>query len=149
MKIEVTTGTHITKNFTFGELANNMSSDEVKAIYNDDIRLFATMLQELRDWYRKSIKCNSWYRTKSFNSLLKGASPNSLHLRGFAFDWGVVHTAQQHKNVEKKWREICEKYGIIGGINHYSGGYHLSIHEELFGNKEFITRDYRGTKKDW
>ena len=148
MKIEVTTGTHITENFTFGELANNLSNSEVKAIYNDDIRLFATMLQELRDWYRKPIKCNSWYRTKAYNASC-GGSPNSLHLKAFAFDWGVKHTAQQHKHVEKKWMEICKKYGIIGGCNHYTNGYHLSIHEELFGNKAFIVRDYRGTSKDW
>lgn len=149
MKVEVDKSTHLTKNFTFEELANNQSKDDVKCIYNKDIQLFAEMLQELRNWYNKPIKINSWYRTKSFNNSLKGASKNSLHLRGFAADWGVKHNQAQHTNVQNKWADICKAYGVIGGINHYTGGYHLSIHEELFGNKAFIVRDYRGTSKDW
>ena len=150
MKVEIDPKTHITKNFQFEELANNKAKDAVKCIYNDEIKLFAEMLQELRDWYNKAIKCNSWYRTPSFNQSpeCKG-NKNSLHLKGLAFDWGVKHTAVQHQHVEKKWKEICERYKVIGGINHYTGGYHLSIHEEQFGNKTFTVRDYRGRKGDW
>lgn len=148
MKVEVTATTNLTPNFSFGELANNKAKEEVKAIYNNDIQEFAEMLQELRNWYNKPMKVNSWYRTASFNKSC-GGSVNSLHLRGFAMDWGVKHTAAQHKNVEKKWKEICQNHGIIGGINHYTNGYHLSVHEELLGNKVFTVRDYRGKKGDW
>ena len=148
MKVEISANTHITKNFTFGELANNQAKDAVKAIYNDDIYMFACMLQELRDWFGKSIKCNSWCRTKAFNKAC-GGSPNSLHLKGFAFDWGIKHNQQQHLNVQNKWESICAKWGVIGGINHYTGGYHLSIHENLLGNTKFTVRDYRGKKGDW
>lgn len=148
MKIEVTAATKITQNFTFGELANNQAKEEVKAIYTDEIQEFAVMLQELRNWYKKPMKVNSWYRTKTFNKSV-GGDANSLHLKGLAMDWGVNHTVAQHKNVAKKWREICEGRGIIGGINHYTHGYHLSVHEEQFGHKKFIERDFRGTAKDW
>lgn len=148
MKIEIKPDTHITKNFTFGELANNQAKEDVKAIFNDDIALFATMIQELRNWYNKPMKVNSWYRTSSFNKSCGGAS-NSLHLHGLALDWGVKHTQQQHTHVQNKWAEICAAHGVIGGINHYTNGYHLSIHEEIFGNKAFTVRDYRGKKGDW
>lgn len=149
MKIEISSVTHITENFTFGELANNKAKEEVKAIFNDDIREFAEMLQELRDWYKKPMKVNSWYRTKSFNNSLPGSDPKSLHLKGFAMDWGVKHTPLQHQHVAEKWKQICEAHKKIGGINHYTNGYHLSIHEEQFGHRSFITRDFRGTKHDW
>lgn len=148
MKVEITPSTHITKNFTFSELANNKAKEDVKAIFNDDIKMFAEMLQELRNWYAKSMKVNSWFRTPSFNKSCGGAS-NSLHLKGLAMDWGVKHTPAQHINVQNKWAEICKAYGVIGGINHYTNGYHLSIHEEVFGNKSFTVRDYRGKKGDW
>lgn len=149
MKVEIASDVHITKNFTFGELANNQSNDAIKCIFNDDIKLFAEMLQELRDWYKKPMDVNSWYRTKSFNDSLPGASKNSLHLKGLAMDWGVNHTDAQRKNVIAKWRDICSKHNIIGGINLYTHGYHLSVHEELLGNKAFKVRDYRGKKGDW
>ena len=44
MLVEINLSTHITKNFTFEELANNQAIEDIKAIYNDDIRLFAEML---------------------------------------------------------------------------------------------------------
>ena len=148
MLVEINANTHITKNFTFGELANNKASESVKAIYNDDIKLFAEMIQELRNWYNKPMKVNSWYRTSSFNKSV-GGDAKSLHLLGLALDWGVRHTATQHTHVQNKWAEICQAHGVIVGINHYTNGYHLSIHEDHFGNKSFTVRDYRGTKHDW
>lgn len=148
MLVEINPNTHITKNFTFEELANNQAIEDVKAIYNDDIRLFAEMLQELRNWYAKPIKVNSWYRTKTFNKT-HGGDKNSLHLKGLAMDWGVKHTKKQHTNVQDKWAEICAAHNVIGGINHYTNGYHLSIHEEQFGHSSFVVRDYRGKKGDW
>lgn len=148
MRAEIDVNTHITENFTFGELANNEAGDQVKVIYNEDIRQFAGMLQELRKWFNKPIKVNSWYRTAAYNKRC-GGSANSLHLKGLAMDWGINHNQTQHENVQAKWREICEKHHIVGGINHYTHGYHLSVHEEMLGNKSFKVRDYRGKKGDW
>jgi len=51
--------------------------------------------------------------------------------------------------METMWKAICQKHGVIGGINHYTHGYHVCIGEEKFGASAFVVRDYRGKKGDW
>lgn len=138
----------IRKNFTLSELANNKAQDTVKFVYNRQVAEFLDCIQELRDWLNKPMQVNSCYRTARYNASCGGSS-NSLHLDALALDWGVVHTNAQRENVKKKWREICEKHGKVGGINIYSHGYHLDVNEEKFGYKSFVIRDYRGKKGDW
>ena len=106
------------------------------------------MMQELRDRYGKPINVGSWYRTEKYNKKIGGSS-NSLHLDGLACDFHVDHNLTQHKNMETMWRAICQKHGVIGGINHYTHGYHVCIGEEKFGARAFVVRDYRGKKGDW
>ena len=113
-----------------------------------ELFLFLDMVQELRDRYGKPINVGSWYRTEKYNKKIGGSS-NSLHLDGLACDFHVDHNLTQHKNMETMWRAICQKHGVIGGINHYTHGYHVCIGEEKFGARAFVVRDYRGKKGDW
>ena len=136
------------KNFTFGEVTNKQASDSIKLIVTPRMLKFASMVQEFRDWYAKPMTVNSWYRTPSFNKAC-GGDANSLHLDGLAMDWSVKHTPQQHKKMQDKWAEICAAHLEIGGCNHYTNGYHLSIGEEKFGHTAFKVRDYRGKTGDW
>ena len=140
----------IAKNFQLCELANNLAQDAVKMEFYPDFWDFINMVQLFRDWFNKPMIVNSCYRTKKYNASCGGAS-NSLHLKGLALDWGIKgHTAQQRANVTLKWRQICESRGHIGGINYYSGGYHLSYDEgRYFGASSFVIRDFRGTPSDW
>ena len=149
MKVQITTKagksfitdwpatTQLTKNFTLVEVAN-MKGDTSKPlfIWDSEIDLFMQMLQELRDWYRKPIQCNSMYRQPAYNKQIGGAH-NSLHMKALAFDWGVSHSIAQRVNVRNQWEKICQKYNQVGGIIWYEWGYHLDIHEDYNGYKSF------------
>ena len=101
----------------------------------------AQMLQELRDWYGKSLEVSSWYRTKSFNESCGGSS-DSAHLDGLATD---INNIPESKYGEFKtaWEVICKNHGKIGGCNYYNWGMHFCSDEGRFGNKKFTVRDYR------
>ena len=139
----------IRKNFKLKEMCNTRATEAIKLVVNERTFLFLDMMQELRDKYGHSIDVGSWYRTTSYNKKIGGSS-NSLHLDGLACDFHVNHTEQQHKDMENRWRVICQKNGVIGGINHYTHGYHVCIDEgRKFGATSFVVRDYRGKKGDW
>ena len=141
-------GFKLAKNFTVKELANNLATETVKAVWNDDVKLHTVMLQRLRDTVGV-MNVSSWYRTPSFNKKVGGSS-NSLHTRALATDvkWPKM-TAARRKQVRNAWEEICKAAGVIGGINYYTNGVHLSSREDLLGYKSFVVRDYRGTSGDW
>lgn len=138
----------IAPNFTLKELANNLASESVKALWNDDIKKHCRMIQALRD--RTGVmNVSSWYRTPSFNRKCGGAS-NSLHLKALATDVKYPKMNDgQRKIITDTWRAICAEYGVIGGINYYTNGVHLASREDLFGAKSFVIRDYRGKNGDW
>lgn len=138
---------NITKNFTLEEIANKQAKETVKLVLTPEIVEHAMMMQELRDVYGKPITVNSWYRTKTFNNSLGGSASNSAHLDGLATD--IKLHPEDYKKVTEWWRTICSRHKKIGGINYYTNGVHLCSDEGRFGNKSFITRDYRGTKNDW
>lgn len=138
----------VRKNFKLKELCNTKTTDAVKLVANERMFLFLDMMQELRNRYGKPINVGSWYRSAEFNKNI-GGSANSLHLDGLACDFHVEHNLTQHKTMENAWRSICSKHGVIGGINHYTNGYHVCIGEEKFGASAFVVRDYRGKKGDW
>lgn len=140
--------TQIRKNFKLKELCNTKTDNAVKLVVNERLFLFLDMMQELRDRYGKPINVGSWYREEKYNKKIGGSS-NSLHLDGLACDFHVDHNLTQHKNMETMWKAICQKHGVIGGINHYTHGYHVCIGEEKFGATAFVVRDYRGKKGDW
>ena len=148
--------TKIAKNFVLRELANNMSTDMIKFIINNDVVKHIEMMQELRDRLGRPINVTSWYRTKEFNSRpgINGAA-NSLHLLGLATDcWFATGKGKSkkpmdealYKDIEKHWMDICKEHNVIGGINRYTDGVHLSSREDKFGYKHFVKRDYRGKK---
>ena len=150
----------IAKNFELYELANTQTTDEIKFIYNNNVNIQTEMMQTLRDRLGQSIKVTSWYRTKEFNSRpgING-DPNSLHLKALATDCWFAKKDEKgkwqpmtdvlYKKIETLWKQICYEYGVIGGINRYTHGVHLSSREDMFGHKKFVTRDYRGKKGDW
>lgn len=138
----------VRKNFKLKELANNKADQVVKLVVSERMFLFMDMIQELRDKTGKPINVSSWYRTKSYNQKI-GGSRNSLHLDGLAMDFPMEVNENERKMMENRWRFICGKHGVVGGINHYTHGFHVCIGEEKFGNTEFTVRDYRGKKGDW
>lgn len=115
----------IVKNFTLEEMANNLTTDSVKLVLTPEVVRQANMMQELRDWYGEPMKVNSWYRTKEFNKK-KNGDVHSCHLDGIATD--IAFTSISSLNRGKfivKWRQICEKYGVIGGVSIYIWGLHF------------------------
>lgn len=138
---------HFQKNFTLKELANNKASESVKFISTPRSRKFLALVQKFRDWYGP-VNVTSNYRTRSYNQRVGGAY-TSLHLDGLALDFRAEDTDERRAEVRAKWREITRSAGEIGGINYYSHGYHICIGEEKFGNKGFVTRDYRQKRGDW
>lgn len=162
MKILVTTDTNTTytatveKNvklgphFVLSELANNKGDSMLPQwVDTPETRLFLVMLEEFRTWYDLPMVISSGYRQPVFNRSVGGDS-RSAHLIGTAVDWHVKHTDRQRENVRNKWYKICVDHEVIGAVNYYTNGYHLeAFSDRCYGNKGFMVRDYRGTKKDW
>jgi uncharacterized protein YcbK (DUF882 family) len=162
MKIKVITDTKTTytseaakdvflaPNFRLSELANNSGDKTIPQwIDSPESRLFVVMLQEMRTWMEQPMVIYSCYRQPAFNAKVGGDS-RSAHLHACAADWHIKHNDVQREHVSVKWRRICEAHGVIGAINYYTGGYHLeAFSDKCYGNKGFVIRDYRGTKKDW
>ena len=132
----------IVKNFSLAEMTNKQAKDEVKLILTPEVIEFAQMMQELRNWYGKPMNVSSWYRTKSFNSGLKGSSPTSAHLDGRACDINNIPQSLFH-DFTITWQVICSIHDKVGGVNYYSWGMHFTDHEDKFGHKTFQTRDKR------
>lgn len=109
--------------FTLVEMANNEDGGKLK-LTPEAVRQ-AVMMNELRKWYNKSMKVNSWYRSKEYN-IKVGGDPNSCHLDGIATDISLPHlTAKQITNFINKWKSICKKYGVIGGVSIYDTFLHF------------------------
>ena len=137
-------------NFKLVELANNLGDPSLPQwVDSPRSRTFVVMLQELRTWMEKPMVISSCFRQIAYNTKI-GGDRRSAHLHACAADWHIKHTETQRQHVRDKWRKMCESRGIIGAINYYSGGYHLEAYSDVwYGNKTFVVRDYRGTKKDW
>ena len=101
------------------------------------------MLQLCRYKYGR-ININSYYRTKSFNDTLDGASSNSAHLYGWAFDWSWPNmTTPERKEVTQWWKDLCYFNNVIGAIGYYPWGLHCEVGSDiLYGAKEFQVRNY-------
>ena len=78
------------------------------------------VLQEVRDYFGKSVKINSGYRCEVYNKKVSGASTNSKHKLGLAADIvvnkGKVHPMQVARYLEKVFNEK----GIKGRIGCYT-----------------------------
>lgn len=103
----------LTPNFKLSEFACK-DGTPVPLHLIDNVRLVATELQKVRDYYGKPIRINSGYRTKSWNESV-GGKPSSLHLLGMAAD------------VKPLWNiSIDEFYKKVKEITNFNG-YGLSL----------------------
>jgi hypothetical protein len=75
---------YLTPNFKLSEFACK-DGTPVPDFLIDNIKLVATELQKVRDYYGKPIRINSGYRTKEWNDKV-GGSPKSYHLVCLAAD---------------------------------------------------------------
>lgn len=139
--------THLSENFCVWELANTLAPETVKLVMTDRSWAFLKEAQKLRDKYYakygKGFDVASFYRTKTFNSKVKGASPNSAHLDARAMD--IINIPQERYGIITEWwKEICSVAGKTGGINYYEDNrIHITDYEQKFGNSQFKIRDYR------
>ena len=127
---------HLTRNFILEELANNAGDPkEAQYLITKYSSEFNIMLQTFRDKYAAPIVPTSGYRQAAYNANLKGADPNSLHLRACAVDF----VDMQNKSIFymlNSWIAILIAYGNIGAINVYNEGgrkrYHLEAFSDVF-----------------
>ncbi|MBQ8637259.1 MAG: peptidoglycan-binding protein [Clostridia bacterium] len=103
---------NITRNFKVKEFKCNDGSDLVKI----DLKL-AALLQDIRDYFGKSVIISSAYRTASYNKKVGGSS-GSLHLFGQAADISITGVTP---------REIARYAESLGvkGIGLYSSFVHV------------------------
>lgn len=137
----------ISPHFKLYELANNKGDTKYPQYeINEKTPVFLAMLEQLREWYNKPIKCNSCYRQEKYNAQC-GGMPDSMHLNGLAFDWGVQHTKAQQQNVIREWLLINQQYKTQGVIGVYPWGYHLSPYATATQIAKGITTFYTYTCK--
>lgn len=141
----------ILPNFRVTELANNQAKDDIKLVIGDERAWRLLEMLQLTRYRYGRMDLNSVYRTKSFNSSLKYADPNSCHLKCWAFDWDCPNqTDSQRQEKAQWWKDLCTQYGEVGAINFYTSGYHCEIGSDVqYGQTSFKIRDYRGKAGDW
>lgn len=134
-------------NFSLEEMANNLTKAIIKLLLTPEVVRHALMMQVLRDWWKRPMTVNSWYREEAYNKEV-GGDPHSCHLDGIATDIALPHlTEEQIKMFINKWKKICIKYGVIGGISIYHWGLHFDSNNtaDRYGhvNKNFRITDFR------
>lgn len=132
----------LTKHFTLDEY--QVHQTETCSITREALE-HADMLEEFRVWLRRSMIVTSWYRTVSYNKKVGGVS-GSLHLTGCATDVSFPNLSKdKFIKYAKKWKEICEEYGVVGEAGLYSWGMHLGSH--ITYSKTFSHWDTRTGKQ--
>lgn len=125
---------HLTRNFILEELANNAGDPkEAQYIITKYSVEFNKMLQQFRDRYAAPIVPTSGYRQPAYNANLKGADPNSLHLRACAVDF-IDYQNKSVYDILNSWIAILIAYDNIGAINIYNEGTGKRYHLEAFSN---------------
>lgn len=137
--------------FSWKEIANNLSKDEIKLCIKDWDNFYehCLMMEELRMWAvtthpimsKHGLIVSSWYREPDFNRSVGGAS-NSAHLDARATDINNIPQSL-YKEFLTAWRVICSTHNKIGGIELYSWGMHFDSYSDKFGHKEFRVVDNR------
>lgn len=144
-------GGRITKNFRLEEIANPLSKETVELEITPELILFIQRCQVAREtlaqmvpsvYSVKGFIVNSCYRTAKYNAKV-GGDKNSAHLVGRAMDIGNIRQSD-FKLLTNVWETICVRDKVIGGINYYNWGVHITDNEDRFGNFEFTIRDKRG-----
>lgn len=123
-----------------GQVEENFNIDEFRCPANGEILLnkqvleHINRLQRFRVWYNRAMIVDSGYRTREYNSTLKGASPKSQHMNGLAADirypnefWGFSNERKLEflTNIRNKWESLCIEDGVRGGVGWYNGFFHL------------------------
>lgn len=144
----------VTMNFINDQVTEHFSLRESRCKSGGEVLVtpavirFYLMLEEFRIWYNRIMLSNSWYRTTEHNTAV-GGSPISQHLYGVACDFpfppGEVMDAARRSeflhNVRTKWYELCDKYGVYGGVGFYDWGFHIDSGHEHRDHRAFW--DYR------
>jgi uncharacterized protein YcbK (DUF882 family) len=105
--------------FKVDEFACNDGSDEILVDSN-----LVTLLQSIREHFKRSVVLNSGYRTVGYNRRIGGAS-NSFHTKGMAADFNVAGYSPQSV------RRIIESKVIKGvdpekiGLGSYANFTHI------------------------
>lgn len=115
----------LTKHFELAEYTVNQTEE---CNINYEAMEHANLLEELRIWYGKPIRVNSWYRTPAYNKKCGGVS-SSNHLRGTATDVLITfETDAEFIRFAQKWKAICKASGTVGEIGRYKTFTHLGSH---------------------
>jgi len=116
---------YITINFKMDEFECH-DGTPVPYQLEENVRLVAENLQVLRDYLNKPVHVLSGYRTKSYNSHLKGASPKSQHMLGKAADI-VVHGIPPWKIADMIEELIRKGKMMEGGVGRYDNFTHYDV----------------------
>lgn len=76
--------------------ARGIDNTPSKEVIDNLTRLVETILDPLREWFKKPIYVNSGYRCKALNEAVGGVN-NSLHLIGCSVDIDTNNTAENKK----------------------------------------------------
>ena len=117
-----------------GKLTPHFSAEEYAVHQAEDCAItreamkHAEMLEEFRQWLKRPMTVNAWYRTAKYNKKV-GGNASSSHLRGVATDISMPNISQTtFIKYAKKWKAICKKHGVVGEAGLYTWGIHLGSH---------------------
>lgn len=110
----------LTKNFYREEFACKCGECDHSTV---DAELL-TVLQRLRDWFRKPITINSAHRCRKHNTAV-GGSNNSKHLLGIAADIVVEDISP-----EEVYKHLDGRYLQMYGIGKYSSFVHIDVRQK-------------------
>jgi uncharacterized protein YcbK (DUF882 family) len=119
---------HITKNFRLAEI--QCGTGEI--LLNEKVVAHAQRLQRFRDWYKRPIIVNSWYRTAEYNAKVGGV-PKSQHIQGIATDCALPKEFFEYtKERQNEFLEHVKQFwvmtrtdGNMGGVGFYDTFFHL------------------------
>jgi len=131
--------------FTFEEAANPSASEATKLVVTDAFYIHAHLLNQMRDWAKRSFVVNSWYRTPSFNKSVGGID-TSNHVKGTASDiaYPSVTTEAQFNEVAGAWRALCEANKTVGEAIWYKKSKFIHFGSQIDYQKTF----YKAVKNE-
>lgn len=130
-------GGHITDHFTWGEISNPSSGEDIILEVWPETLIHARIREDFRnDWCGAKgvpgIVCSSNYRTKAFNAKVGGIE-KSLHLWGCASDLQIGALSSEDMTwIKAECRTLAEKYNTQIELGWYDWGIHLGSHLEVF-----------------
>ena len=116
----------ISKYFTVGDATNNDSKRiPTNPLIKQRIKKFARELDKLQDQFG-DIQINSWYRPKSINAAIGGAS-NSQHIQGWAADIELSGKNARLKREFESWLNKNWNGGVGLGVASGKGYTHIDL----------------------